>query len=154
MVEIGAVELIDRKITDRYFHKYINPEVLFINPEAVAVHGLTVQKLRNEPIFRDCCQELIEFIQGAEIIMHNARFDVGFLNAEFSRIPELRGNTVDSYCPKITDTVKIAKAKRPGKKNTLDALRFDYNITDRRDMHGALIDAQILAKVYLCLTSA
>ncbi len=153
VIEIGAVELIDGQITDRCFHKYINPEVLFINPEAVAVHGLTVQRLKNEPIFRNCCEELIKFIQGAELIIHNATFDVGFLNAEFSRIPELGGKTVESYCPKITDTLRMARAMRPGQKNGLDALQAHYNITDRRDLHGALIDAKILAKVYQCMTA-
>ncbi len=152
VIEIGAIELIDRQITDRIFHKYIDPEVDFIHPGAVEVHGLTADMLRGKPIFRDCYRELIEFIEGAELIIHNAPFDIRFLNAEFGRIKELDGNTVNSYCPVIIDTLKIAKGMRPSQSNTLDALRDHYNITDDRVKHGALVDARILAKIYLLMT--
>ncbi len=152
VIEVGAVEIIDRKITNRTFHQYIDPQVSVIDPKAVAVHGLTAERLQGEPTFRDCYQDLIDFIKGAELIIHNAPFDVGFLNAEFKKIKELKGKTVSSYCPKVIDTLTMAQSMRPGQGNSLDDLRDFYKITDKREKHGALIDAQILAKVFLRLT--
>lgn len=150
IIEIGCVELINRRFTGNNFHVYINPERI-IDAEAVAVHGITNDRLRNEPKFRDIAKSFYDYIQGAELVIHNAAFDVGFINHEFSQLqPQLP--PVEQYCT-ILDTLMLAREMHPGQKNNLDALcrRYDIN-NSHRTLHGALLDAEILADVYLLMT--
>ena len=151
VIEIGAVEIIDRRITGNNYHSYFDPEVDSIHPSAVKVHGLTAERLASEPLFRDGVEEFLEFIRDAELIIHNAPFDVGFLNAEMARVRALEGKMLENHCPSIIDSLQLARSMRPGKGNKLDDLKDHYEIDDKRDLHGALIDARILAKVYLCM---
>lgn len=149
IIEIGCVELIGRKLTGKRFHKYINPE-RDIDAGAQAVHGLTSEFLADKPLFAAIANELCEFIRGAELIIHNAAFDVGFLNHEFSL---LNREPVDVLCGGVIDTLRMARDMRPGKKNSLDALCSEFAIDNSgRQLHGALLDAELLAEVYLCMT--
>ena len=146
IVEIAAVELSNRQFTGNHFHYYLNPE----REGALQVHGLTAEFLQDKPKFHEVSKELLSFIREAELIIHNAPFDVGFLNHELSRIslPAL-----DNYCLLITDTLKLAKELHPGRRNNLDALCERYNIDNsKRTLHGALLDAELLAEVYLAMT--
>ena len=152
IIEVGAVELIDRRISGNSYHSYFNPEVESIDAGAVAVHGLTAERLVGEPLFRDGVEELLKFVEGAELIIHNAPFDIGFLNAELKRIQALGNKKIEDYCPSIVDSLQVAQSMRPGQGNSLDDLRDFYGITDKRDLHGALVDARILAKVFLRMT--
>lgn len=150
IVEIGCVELINRRFTGNNYHVYINPERI-IEAEVVAIHGLTNERLKDEPKFRDIAQGFYEYIQGAELVIHNAPFDVGFINHEFSLlsqpIPPL-----EQYCT-VLDTLALAREMHPGQKNNLDALCRRYDIINsHRTLHGALLDAEILADVYLMMT--
>lgn len=150
IIEIGCVELINRRFTGNNFHVYINPERI-IDAEAVAVHGITNERLAHEPKFRDIAKSFYDYIQGAELVIHNAAFDVGFINHEFSMLyPALPA--VEQYCT-ILDTLMLARELHPGQKNNLDALcrRYDIN-NSHRTLHGALLDAEILADVYLLMT--
>jgi DNA polymerase III subunit epsilon len=150
IIEIGCVELINRRFTGNNFHVYINPERI-IDAEAVAVHGITNERLKHEPKFRDIAKSFFDYIQGAELVIHNAAFDVGFINHEFSMLfPALP--PVDQYCT-VLDTLMMARELHPGQKNNLDALcrRYDIN-NSHRTLHGALLDAEILADVYLLMT--
>ncbi|MEH8018109.1 DNA polymerase III subunit epsilon [Rheinheimera muenzenbergensis] len=150
IIEIGCVELINRRFTGNNFHVYINPERI-IDAEAVAVHGITNERLKHEPKFRDIAHSFYEYIQGAELVIHNAAFDVGFIDHEFSLLrPALP--PVQQYCA-ILDTLMLARELHPGQKNNLDALcrRYDIN-NSHRTLHGALLDAEILADVYLLMT--
>ena len=150
IIEIGCVELVNRRFTGNNFHVYINPERI-IDAEAVAVHGITNERLKDEPRFRDIAQSFYQYIQGAELVIHNAAFDVGFINHEFSMLrPQLP--PVEQYCT-ILDTLMLARELHPGQKNNLDALcrRYDIN-NSHRTLHGALLDAEILADVYLLMT--
>lgn len=149
IIEVAAIELNGRKISERRFHRYINPE-RDIEEAAAAVHGLTLERLQNEPKFTEIAQGLLEFIKDAELIIHNAPFDVGFLNREL----ELAGLPVlANYCPSVIDTLKLAKELHPGKKNNLDALCDRYQIDNsHRTLHGALLDTELLAEVYLAMT--
>ena len=150
IIEIGCVELINRRFTGNNFHVYINPERI-IDAEAVAVHGITNERLAHEPRFRDIAKSFYDYIQGAELVIHNAAFDVGFINHEFALLhPQLP--PVGDYCA-ILDTLLMAREMHPGQKNNLDALcrRYDIN-NSHRTLHGALLDAEILADVYLLMT--
>ncbi|WP_423188262.1 DNA polymerase III subunit epsilon [Alishewanella sp. d11] len=150
IIEIGCVELINRRFTGNNFHVYINPE-REIEAEAIAVHGITNERLAAEPKFRDIAKNFFDYIQGAELVIHNAAFDVGFIDHEFAMLrPALP--PVAEYCS-ILDTLKLARELHPGQKNNLDALcrRYDIN-NSHRTLHGALLDAEILADVYLLMT--
>lgn len=149
IIEVGCVELVGRKLTRRRFHKYINPE-REIDAGAQAVHGLTNEFLADKPVFAEIVEELVEFIQDAELIIHNAAFDVGFLNNEFAL---LKRAPLDSVCAGVIDTLRMAREIRPGKRNSLDALCNEYGVDNSgRQLHGALLDAELLAEVYLALT--
>ncbi|MCF1427988.1 MAG: DNA polymerase III subunit epsilon [Shewanella sp.] len=150
IIEIGCVEVINRKLTGRHFHEYINPDQK-IDEEAIAVHGITDGQVANCPRFRDIAQRFIEFVDGAEIVAHNATFDVSFLDYELSMLAP-KGPKLDEICG-ILDTLELAKHLHPGQKNNLDALCKRYHIDNsRRELHGALLDAEILADVYLAMT--
>jgi len=150
IIEIGCVELMDRRPTDRRFHTYINPE-REIDQGAVQVHGIDNQFLADKPLFSDIVDSFLDFINSSEVIIHNAAFDVGFLNAELSRLEADYGRLED-HCS-ILDTLIMARRKHPGQRNSLDALCKRYQIDNsHRNLHGALLDAQILASVYLVLT--
>ena len=149
IVEVAAIELINRKVSERSFHRYLNPE-REIDAGAAEVHGLTWERLQNEPKFAEIAPGLLEFINGAELIIHNAPFDVGFLNKELglAGLPALV-----NYCPKVIDTLKLAKELHPGKKNNLNALCDRYQIDNsHRTLHGALLDTELLGEVYLAMT--
>ena len=149
IIEIGCVEVIDRRLTDRTFHYYINPE-RDIDAGAFAVHGLSREFLSDKPVFANIVEELIEFVDGAEIVIHNAAFDLGFLDNEFALLkrPPFRG-----LASKITDTLLEARQMFPGKRNSLDALCDRFSISnEHRTLHGALLDAQLLAEVYISMT--
>ena len=150
IIEIGAVEIINRKLTGRHFHVYIKPD-REIQSEAVEVHGITDAFLVDKPEYREVHAEFLDFIKGAELVAHNASFDVGFMDSEFAMLDPSIGKTVD-YC-KVTDTLAMAKKIFPGKRNNLDVLCDRYGIDNsHRTLHGALLDAEILADVYLLMT--
>jgi len=149
VIEIGCVELLNRKLTGRHFHRYLNPQRA-IGAGAQAVHGLTDDFLADKPKFAEIADELLEFVGGAEVIIHNAPFDVGFLDYEFSLIGR---ESLKTGCETITDTLRMARDLRPGKKNSLDALCSEFGIDNSgRQLHGALLDAALLAEVYLAMT--
>ena len=150
IIEIGCVEIENRRITGNEFHCYLNPE-REIDEGATRVHGLTLEKLSNEPLFKEVAKDFLNFVSGAELIIHNAAFDVGFLNKEISLL-EWDESSIEDHAL-VMDTLKMAREMHPGKKNSLDALCTRYEI-DRsmRQVHGALIDADLLAKVYLAMT--
>jgi DNA polymerase-3 subunit epsilon len=148
VIEIACVELFDRRPTGRNFHRYLNPE-RDIDAAAVQIHGLTTDFLADKPRFADIADEFVEFVEGAELLIHNAAFDVGFLDAEFALIGRPGIATV---CP-VTDTLAMAREMHPGKRNSLDALCDRYQVDNsRRSLHGALLDAQLLADVWLAMT--
>jgi DNA polymerase III subunit epsilon len=151
LVEIGCVELIERRPTGRRFQRYLNPQRP-MDPGAQEVTGLTNEFLADKPLFADVVDEFIEFIRGAELIIHNAAFDVGFIDAEFARLQ--RGLPPLREIASVTDSLAIARERFPGQRNSLDALckRFEVN-NAHRTLHGALLDAQLLAEVYLALTA-
>ena len=149
VIEVGCVELLNRRATGRTFHQYLNPD-REIDPGAVEVHGLTSEFLADKPSFADVVDEFLEFVEGAELIIHNAPFDVGFLDHEL----RLCGKdlTIDSACG-ILDTLVLARQRHPEERNSLDAFCKRYEVDNsRRELHGALLDAQILADVYLIMT--
>ena len=150
VIEIGCVEIENRRITGREYHCYLNPE-REIDEGAAKVHGLTLDKLRDKPLFQDVAEEFLDFIRDSELVIHNAKFDVGFLDSELSIIKhDLR--SIEKHAL-VLDTLALAREMHPGKKNSLDALCNRYMV-DRsmRQVHGALIDADLLAKVYLAMT--
>lgn len=150
IIEVGCVELIDRKLTGRHFHYYINPE-RDIDAGAVAVHGLSREFLADKPCFRDIVDELWEYLKGAELVIHNAAFDMGFLNHEL-RLLKRGYPPLEEVCT-VLDTLALAKKKHPGQRNNLDALCKRYGVNNQhRELHGALLDAEILAEVYLTMT--
>jgi DNA polymerase III subunit epsilon len=149
VVEIAAVEMLSRRLTGRRFHRYLNPERTS-DSGALHVHGLTAEFLHDKPKFRDIVRELLDFINGAELIMHNASFDVAFLDLELEMA---KLQPLGQYCHLITDTLKMAKELHPGKKNNLDVLCERYEVDhSKRTMHGALLDAELLSEVYLAMT--
>ncbi|MCK8045209.1 DNA polymerase III subunit epsilon [Shewanella sp. 1CM18E] len=150
IIEIGCVEVINRRLTGRHYHEYINPQQA-IDEEAIAVHGITNEFVASKPKFHEIAQSFIEFIDGAEIVAHNANFDVSFMDHEFSMLQPLGPKTTD-IC-QVLDSLEVAKFLHPGQKNNLDALCKRYGIDNSaRDLHGALLDAEILADVYLLMT--
>lgn len=150
IIEIGAVEIINRKLTGRHFHVYVKAD-REIQAEAVEVHGITDEFLIDKPFYQDVHEEFLEFIKGAELVAHNAPFDTGFMDYEFEKLDPAIGKTED-YC-KVTDTLAMAKKIFPGKRNNLDILCDRYGIDNsHRTLHGALLDAEILADVYLLMT--
>lgn len=149
IIEIGCVEMVKRRITKRTYHQYLKPD-REVEAEAIAVHGITNDFLQDKPSFGAKAAEFLEFVRGAELIIHNAAFDIGFLDTELAR----NGFTerMADIC-QITDTLKLARQKHPGQKNSLDALCRRYGIDNsHRQLHGALLDSEILADVYLMLT--
>jgi DNA polymerase III subunit epsilon len=149
VIEIGCVELFNRRLTGRSFHKYLNPE-RDIEEGAVQVHGLTRERLAKEPVFSEVHLELLEFVRDAELIIHNAPFDVAFLDAELKRIDA--AHRVADLC-RVLDTLALARQMHPGQRNSLDALCKRYSVDNsQREYHGALLDARILAEVYLAMT--
>lgn len=149
IVEIAAIEMCNRQLTGRHFHYYLNPE-RESDASALQIHGLTRAFLQDKHKFRDICKAFLEFIGGAELLIHNAPFDVGFLDHELGL---LRLQSLKNYCTEITDTLVLAKEMHPGKRNNLDALCERYQIDhSRRILHGALLDAELLAEVYLAMT--
>jgi DNA polymerase-3 subunit epsilon len=150
IIEIGCVEIVNRRATGRSFHRYLNPE-RDIDEGALAVHGISRADLEGKPKFREVADELIAFIADAELVIHNAAFDVAFLDAELARLSGER-RQVASLC-RVLDTLALAREMHPGQRNNLDALCKRYNVDNsRRELHGALLDARILADVYLAMT--
>lgn len=150
IVEIACVEMINRRLTGRSYHVYINPE-REVDEGAVKVHGLDNEFLEGKPLFKAIADEFLAFVKGAELIIHNATFDLGFLNAELKRLGKKAG-VMDDYCPRVTDTLKMARQLHAGK-NDLDTLCKRYRIDNtNRTKHGALIDCELLAQVYLAMT--
>ena len=154
IIEIGAVEILNRRLTGRTFHKYINPDRA-IDDGAKEVHGITEAFLADKPRFAEVWPELDAFLRGAELVIHNAPFDIAFLNAEVERVGNLVAGVperVEALC-EITDSLVLARRKHPGQKNSLDALCRRYMVDNsQRELHGALLDAEILADVYLLMT--
>jgi DNA polymerase-3 subunit epsilon len=151
IIEIGCVELFSRRATGRHFHRYLNPG-REVDEAARAIHGLSLRDLSDKPRFADIAAELTEFIAGAELIIHNAGFDVGFLDAEFARIEGAAPVRIGLIC-QVLDTLSLARDRHPGQRNNLDALCKRYGIDNsHRELHGALLDARILADVYLAMT--
>ncbi|WP_285259159.1 DNA polymerase III subunit epsilon [Halopseudomonas bauzanensis] len=150
IIEIGCVELLDRRLTGRHFHVYINPQ-REVEEGAFAVHGISDAFLADKPLFSDVVDDFIAFIKGARLVIHNAAFDVGFIDAELQLLGGRHGQVVD-HCS-VVDTLRIARDKHPGQRNSLDALCKRYGVDNsQRDLHGALLDAEILADVYLIMT--
>ena len=150
IIEIGCVEIVDRRITERRFHRYVNPGRA-IDLGAIEVHGITNERLANEPTFAEVCDDFVKFVDGAELLIHNAAFDVGFLNEEL----KLAGRAIcdiAAHC-RVTDTLSMARALYEGQRCSLDALCKRLEIDNsQRTLHGALLDAEILAEVYLAMT--
>ncbi len=150
IIEIGGVELVDRQLTGQQFHEYLNPQRR-IDRGALEVHGIDEGFLAAKPTFAEVAETFVRFVEGAELIIHNAPFDVGFLNHELSLLPGER-RRMDDLC-EVTDSLALARRKYPGQKNSLDALCRRYEIDNSaRQNHGALLDARILADVYLAMT--
>ena len=149
IIEIGAVELIDRRLTGQHFHQYLNPE-RDIEDGALEVHGITREFLQDKPVFEDVAQEFLDFIEGAELLIHNAPFDIGFLDMELGLINSLV--RIESHA-QVLDTLELARDLHPGQRNSLDALCKRYEVDNSsRNLHGALLDSEILADVYLAMT--
>ncbi|MFN9488280.1 MAG: DNA polymerase III subunit epsilon [Betaproteobacteria bacterium] len=149
IIEIAGVELVNRRLTGRHFHRYVNPG-RDSDEGALQVHGLTTEFLSDKPRFAEIVDELLEYIRGAELIIHNAPFDVGFIDHELAL---LRRKPLATHCPVVVDTLRMAKDLHPGKRNSLDALCERYQVDNSgRTLHGALLDAELLADVYLAMT--
>jgi len=150
IIEIGCVELCNRRLTGNHYHQYINPG-RDIDQGAIEVHGITGDFLADKPAFEQVAAEFLAFVDGAELIIHNAPFDIGFLDSELQRLPD-RPATMAERCT-VTDTLVMARSRHPGQRNSLDALCQRYEVDNsQRDLHGALLDAEILADVYLAMT--
>jgi DNA polymerase-3 subunit epsilon len=150
VIEIGCVELVNRRPTGRTFHRYLNPE-REIDEGALSVHGISRADLDGQPRFGEIADELLEFLRGSELVIHNADFDIAFLDAELARLPA-EPRRVASVC-QVIDTLALAREMHPGQRNSLDALCKRYDVDDsKRELHGALLDARILADVYLAMT--
>lgn len=149
VIEIGCVELVKRKLTGKHYHVYLNPQ-REVDEGAFRVHGISTEFLQDKPLFKDVLDEFLQFIDGAELIIHNAPFDVGFLNSELKHAKWSK--QLDHHCS-VFDTLVMARKKHPGQRNSLDALCKRYDIDNsNRELHGALLDAEILALVYLAMT--
>lgn len=149
IIEVAAVEMVNRRLTGNHFHCYLNPE-REIDAGAQQVHGITLEFLQDKPKFTDVAQEFLDFVQGGELIIHNAPFDLGFLNHELSLISQA---VIGTVCASVIDTLKLAKELHPGQKNNLDALCKRYAVDNsNRTLHGALLDAELLAEVYIAMT--
>jgi DNA polymerase-3 subunit epsilon len=149
IIEVAGVEMKNRRLTGRRLHYYVNPE-RSIDAGAMAVHGITNEFLEDKPKFAQIAKEFMEFITGAELVIHNASFDIGFLDMEFSRLDL---PPTQKICTHVRDTLKMARELHPGKRNNLDALCERYQISNaHRTLHGALLDAELLADVYLAMT--
>ena len=150
IIEIGCVEILNRRITENRYQQYLNPQ-REIDAGAMEVHGITFDDLREKPNFGEIATDFLEFVRGAELVIHNAPFDVGFMDAELERLGEAWGKTGD-YCT-VFDTLQLAREMHPGQRNSLDALCRRYEIDNaHRELHGALLDAELLAEVYLAMT--
>lgn len=150
IIEIGCLEMIDRKLTGNHYHQFINPQRV-VEEGALAVHGITNEYLHNKPLFGQVVKEFMDFISGAELIIHNASFDISFLNYELQLVGS-EWKSVNDYCG-VIDTLQIARQLHPGQRNSLDALCKRYGVDNsKRDLHGALLDAHLLAQVYLAMT--
>lgn len=150
IIEIGCVEMVDRRLTGNNFHQYLQPDRQ-IDAGAISVHGITNEFLEDKPRFADIVEDLISYLQGAELVIHNAPFDVGFLNHELKLLQQQKP-LLEEFST-VVDTLVMARKKHPGKRNSLDALCDRYAIDNsRRDKHGALLDAEILSEVYLVMT--
>ena len=150
IIEIGCLELVDRRITGRNLHFYVNPERP-IDEGAMAVHGITEEMLQDKPRFAEVAEEVLGFVSDAQVIIHNAPFDVGFLDAEMHRLGS--GVRFADHCAGVLDTLALARELHPGKRNSLDALCERYAVSNaHRKLHGALLDAELLADVYLAMT--
>ncbi|MDF3054778.1 MAG: polymerase epsilon subunit [Gammaproteobacteria bacterium] len=148
IIEIGCIELVDRERTGRHFHTYLQPQ-REVDPGAFAVHGISDKFLADKPLFAHVSEDFIRYIEGAELIIHNAPFDIGFLDSELAR---LKLGTIAERCT-VLDTLVLARTKHPGQQNSLDALCKRYGISlSERSLHGALLDAELLASVYLAMT--
>lgn len=149
IIEVAAVEMINRRLTGNHLHRYVNPD-RDIDAGAMQVHGITPEFLQDKPRFADIAREFVDYIQGAELIIHNAPFDVGFLNME---LRHLEMQPLNTWCDGVIDTLAMAKALHPGQRNNLDALCKRYGVDNTaRTLHGALVDCELLAAVYLALT--
>ena len=150
IIEIGCVEVVDRRLTGRHYHVYINPQ-RDIDEGAQAVHGISSEFLADKPLFADIADDFMNFITGSRLVIHNAAFDVGFIDSELGRLAKGHGVVAD-HCG-VLDTLLMAREKHPGQRNSLDALCKRYGVDNsQRDLHGALLDAEILADVYLLMT--
>jgi len=150
IIEIGCVEIVNRKFTGRHFHRYINPQ-REIDAGAMEVHGISNEDLADKPLFAQVAKEFIDFVSGAELVIHNAPFDVGFLNAELDKLGA-EYQALENYSG-ILDSLSMARQMHPGQRNSLDALCKRYGVDNsQRTLHGALLDAEILADVYLLMT--
>lgn len=150
IIEIGCVEVIDRRVTGNRYHQYINPE-REIDEGAEEVHGISTAFLADKPLFKDIVDDFLNFIRGAELVIHNAPFDVGFIDHELNQLNQ-QNNHMEKICT-VLDTLVLARKMHPGQKNNLDALCKRYDIDNsQRDLHGALLDAEILADTYLAMT--
>ncbi|MEW5839214.1 MAG: DNA polymerase III subunit epsilon [Pseudomonadota bacterium] len=155
IVEIGAVELFNRSLSGRTLHQYLNPERI-MDEEVIRVHGLTNAFLEDKPRFAEVAQRFVDFVSGAELVIHNAAFDLGFINHELARLDEETGTNfgrIEEHVSGVVDSLKLARRLHPGQRNSLDALCKRYGIDNsHRQLHGALLDAEILADVYLAMT--
>lgn len=150
IIEIGCVELVNRKLTGRHYHEYVNPQRI-VEDEAIEVHGITNEFLVDKPPFAAVADSFLEFIRGAQLVIHNAPFDVGFIDHEFALLGQGHGKVYD-HCS-VIDTLVMARDKHPGQRNSLDALCKRYDVDNSgRVLHGALLDSEILADVYLMMT--
>ncbi|GIP88887.1 DNA polymerase III subunit epsilon [Escherichia coli] len=150
IIEIGGVEVVNRRLTGNNFHVYLKPDRL-VDPEAFGVHGIADEFLLDKPTFAEVADEFMDYIRGAELVIHNAAFDIGFMDYEFSLLKRDIPKT-NTFC-KVTDSLAVARKMFPGKRNSLDALCARYEIDNsKRTLHGALLDAQILAEIYLAMT--
>ncbi|CAM5577606.1 DNA polymerase III subunit epsilon OS=Stutzerimonas stutzeri OX=316 GN=dnaQ PE=4 SV=1 [Stutzerimonas stutzeri] len=151
IIEIGCVEVIGRRLTGRHYHVYLQPD-REVDEGAIAVHGITNEFLADKPRFRDVADEFFEFIRDAQLVIHNAAFDIGFINNEFALLGQQERAEIDYHCS-VLDTLLMARERHPGQRNSLDALCKRYGVDNSgRDLHGALLDAEILADVWLTMT--
>jgi DNA polymerase-3 subunit epsilon len=149
IIEIAGVEIVNRRLTGNHFHRYVNPQRPS-DEAALQIHGLTSEFLSDKPRFSEIAQDFLDFVRGAELIIHNAAFDVAFINHELAR---LNSDPIHACCPQVTDTLRMARERHPGKRNGLDSLCERYYVDNSaRTLHGALLDAQLLAEVYLAMT--